>query len=285
MSVDQGPFIGQAVDMAEAPTSESEPLEGGWQTDVRRVGNTVLRTSGPQSPSVIRLLMHLEANGFDAAPRPIGGGFAAGGREQLSFEEGRSPQPLAWSNEAAWHIGVMLRRLHDVTSTFVTSEADLWRPWFARSLPGDMPVIGHGDLAPWNVLAVNGMPSTFIDWDNAGPVDATWELAQVAWLNAQLVDDDVAELNGLPNAATRIEQCAAILDGYGLAKPQRSGFADKMIEFAVRSAKDEAMTYEVIEATPSPAPDGFPLLWGVTWRTRAACWILDHRTEIERAIS
>jgi len=40
----------------------------------------------------------------------------------------------------------------------------------------------------------------------------------------------------------------------------------------------------VTEATPSPAADGFPVLWGVTWRTRAACWMLDHRTDLERAI-
>lgn len=274
--------IDQAVPMADALTGE--PLDGGWQSDVRRVGDTVMRSSGPQSASVIRLLAHLEASGFDAAPRPIDGGFAPDGREQISFEEGSSPQPMAWTNEAAWRVGVMLRTLHDVTSTFVTSEADMWRPWFARYLPGATPVIGHGDLAPWNVLAIDGMPTTFIDWDYAGPVDAVWELAQVVWLNAQLHDDDVAELNGLPDANARIEQCAVILDGYELPPDSRVGFVDKMVEFAVRSARDEALTYNVTEATPSPAPDGFPLLWGVTWRTKAACWMLDHRHQIQRSI-
>lgn len=129
------------------------------------------------------------------------------------------------------------------------------------------------------------MPTSIIDWDNAGPVDAVWELAQVAWLNAQLHDDDVAELNGLPDATARFRQCAAILEGYRLRPIDRIGFVDKMIEFATRSARDEAVTHAVSEATPSPAPDGFPILWGVTWRTRAACWMLDHRREIERAIS
>ena len=186
--------------------------------------------------------------------------------------------------ESAWHIGDPVRRLHDATSTFILGEA-VWRPWFARNLSGTTPVIGHGDLAPSNVLAVGDIPRTFIDWDNAGPVEARWELAQVVWLNAQLHNDDVAALNDLPDAASRFGQCAAILDGYGLTPDDRIGFVDKMIEFALCSARDEAVTYAVTEDTPIPAPDGFPLLWGVTWRTRAACWMLDHRSETERAVS
>lgn len=273
--------------MSENQMTENETgelLEGGWQTEVRRVGDSVLRASGPQSRSVMRLLSHLADHGFDAAPRPIDGGFAADGREQITFEEGASPQPLAWTDDAVWQIGVLLRRLHDATAAFPVADDDVWHPWFARGLPGDSIVIGHGDLAPWNILAIDDRPTTFIDWDNAGPVDATWELAQVAWLNAQLHDDDVAALNDFPDAATRIRQCAAILDGYGLASSGRTGFADKMIEFATRSARDEALTYAVTPDTASPAPDGFPVLWGVTWRTRAACWMLDHRSQVQRAI-
>lgn len=264
--------------------NESEPLAGGWQTDVRRSGDTVLRAGGPQSRTVIRLLTHLEEEGFDAAPRPVNGGFHPDGREQLSFEHGTSPHPVAWSDEAAWQVGSLLRRLHDATARFAVTGADVWRPWFARHLSGETPVIGHGDLAPWNVLAIDGTPTTIIDWDNAGPVDAVWELAQVAWLNAQLHDEDVAELNDLPDATTRIRHCAAILDGYQLPSPLRTGFTDKMIEFAIRDARDEATTYGVNEATSSPAPDGFPILWGVTWRTKSACWMLDHRTNIQRAV-
>ncbi|HYO01214.1 MAG TPA: phosphotransferase [Mycobacterium sp.] len=148
----------------------------------------------------------------------------------------------------------------------------------------EQPVIGHGDLGPWNILARDSMPVAFIDWDNAGPVDAVWELAQVAWLNAQL-HDDVADLNALPDNPARLGQCAAILDGYKLPSDHRVGFVDKMIEFALRSARDEAHTYAITSDTPSPAPDGFPILWAVTWRARAACWMLDHRSEINRTIN
>ena len=104
----------------------------------------------------------------------------------------------------------------------------VWRPWFARDLPGSRPVIGHGDLGPWNVLACDGLPVAIIDWDYAGPVDAVWELAQLVWLNAQLHDDDVAAASGLPSPEDRATLAAAILDGYGLPGAEREGFVDRL---------------------------------------------------------
>ena len=192
---------------------------------------------------------------------------------------------MAWSDDAVWKIGSLVRDLHAATADFEPGPDAQWRPWFARGLGDGPKVIGHGDLGPWNILAIDEMPVAFIDWDNAGPVDPIWELAQVVWLNAQLHDDDVAELNDLPDAPTRIRQCALILDGYSLSPADRDGFVDKMIEFALRSARDEAITHDVTVDTASPAPDGFPTLWGVTWRARAACWMLDHRAELVRSIT
>ena len=63
------------------------PLDGGWQTDVRRVGDVVLRSPKPQSRTVVGLLTHLAQVGFDASPRPLDGGFASDGREQQSTPE------------------------------------------------------------------------------------------------------------------------------------------------------------------------------------------------------
>ena len=260
-------------------------LEGGWQSDVRRVGDVVLRRAKPQSRTVIALLKHLESVGFDAAPRPIGDGFAPDGREQLAYIEGESPHPGAWSEDAAWQLGAMLGRLHQATATFDPPPDAVWRPWFARDLPGSRPVIGHGDLGPWNVLARDGLPVAIIDWDYAGPVDAVWELAQLVWLNAQLHDDDVAAANGLPSPEDRATLAAAILDGYGLPGADREGFVDRLVEFAIRNAREEAIEYRVEPDTVSPAPDGFPILWGIAWRARSAAWMLDHRELIVAAIS
>ena len=53
-----------------------ERLTGGGRTEVARRGDVVHRASGPWSDSVLSLLRHLEAVGFDRAPRVVGGGFA-----------------------------------------------------------------------------------------------------------------------------------------------------------------------------------------------------------------
>lgn len=115
-------------------------------------------------------------------------------------------------------------------------------------------------------------------------MDAVWELAHVVWLNAQLHDDDVAALNNLPAPEDRARQATLILDGYGLSREHRQGFVDKMIEFAVRSTRDEAVLYHVDPDTPSPSPTGFPLLWSVVWRARAAAWMLDHRSMLQSVL-
>lgn len=265
--------------------ADEERLEGGWASDVRRRGDVVLRDAGPHSRTVIRLLRHLDDQGFDAAPVPVGDGFADDGREVLTYIEGESPQPAVWNDEAAHRVGELVAALHDAAAGFDPGPDAVWAPWFARDLPGRRPVIGHGDLGPWNILAREGRPVAFIDWDTAGPVDALWELAEVCWLNSQLHDDDVGAAQSLPSPAERAAQCRLILDGYGLPRADRDGFVDMMIEFAVRSARDEAVQRPVEQDTASPAPDGYPLLWAVTWRTRAAAWMLDHRPMLQRAIT
>jgi hypothetical protein len=261
-----------------------EPLAGGWQSGATKQGRMVLRRSGPQSRTVLDLLRHMRAGGVDFVPEPIGAGFAADGREQLTFIDGASVHPRAWSDEAVWRIGAMLRTVHDSTSGFDAGPEPVWRESFARSLAGGRTVCGHGDLGPWNILARDGEPVAIIDWDDAGPIGHVWDLANMVWLNAHLHDDDVVALHGLPSATDRVRQARLILDGYRLAAGDRIGFVARMIEFAVRSAREEAVVCDVGPTTHSPAENGFPILWAVTWRVRAAAWMLDHRTELEAAL-
>lgn len=54
--------------------SDGVPLEGGERNTVLRRGNLVLREAGPWAASVHAVLRHLEAHGFDAAPRLAGAG-------------------------------------------------------------------------------------------------------------------------------------------------------------------------------------------------------------------
>lgn len=58
-----------------------------------------------------------------------------------------------------------------------------------------------------------------------------------------------------------------------------------MVEFAVHSARNDAIEYNVTpETTSGIGDDGFPFVWGITWRVRSASWMLRNRPILENAI-
>ena len=246
----------------------------------------MIRPSAPWSTSVHALLRHLADVGFQGAPRVVGTGFEDDGNEVLTFLPGSSPHPGPWSDEAVFALGRLLRALHDATARFVPPPDATWQSWFGRSLPGDRPVYGHCDAGAWNVVALDGIPYALIDWEYAGPVDAVWELAHVAWQNAQLFDDDIAERVGLPPPASRARQVRLLVDGYGASRAERVGLVDRMVALAVHEARSEAVGAAVTpDSTEAVRPDGYPVLWAVTWRARSASWMLTHRSTLEAALS
>ena len=262
------------------------PGSDGEESRASLLAGVVYRDPGPQSPAVLALLRHLERAGFNGAPRVVGGGFAADGREMVRYIEGSSPHPRAWPEEAVGGVGRLLAGLHAAAATFAPAPDAVWKPWFGRDLSGSRPVLGHCDTGPWNIVAADGQPAALIDFEYAGPVDAIWDLAQAAWLNAQLHDDDIAERCDLPCAAARARQLRLILDGYGLPRSDRDDFIDKMITFAVHDARAEAVnagvTPDVVSAT---TPTGYPYAWAITWRARSASWMLANRSLLQRAIT
>ncbi len=72
--------------------------------------------------------------------------------------------------------------------------------------------------------------------------------------------------------------------GYGLDRAGRAGLVDRMVEFAIRSARQEVIDHGVGPATASPTADGFPVLWAIAWRARAAAWMIDNRGTLESAL-
>jgi hypothetical protein len=262
------------------------PGSHGEQSRASLRAGVIYRDPGSWSPAVLALLRHLERAGFTGAPRVVGSGFAADGREMVSYIEGSSPHPRAWPEDAVGGVGRLLAGLHAAGATFVPAPDAAWKPWFGRGLPGSRPVFGHCDTGPWNIVAVGGQPAALIDFEFAGPVDAIWDLAQAAWQNAQLHDDDIAERYDLPDAAARARQLKLILDGYGLPRRDRDDFVDKMITFAVHDARAEAVGAGVTpEAVSATTPTGYPYAWAITWRARSASWMLTNRTLLQRAIT
>jgi hypothetical protein len=144
---------------------EEVPLEGGRVNvgAVVRVGDTVRRPLRPNSPFVHELLLHLEAAGFDGAPRFLG--IDDEGREMLSCLPG-VPKVAApdVTDEEIRSVAGLLRRFHDAA-----------------------PGVVHGDAAQWNVLWVDGRATALIDFDEARPGRPLEDVGYLAWMALRLV--------------------------------------------------------------------------------------------------
>jgi hypothetical protein len=256
-------------------------LPGGGRSVVHRRGNLLIRDAGPWTPAVHALLRHLEDVGFAAAPRVVGSGLDRDGREVLTFIDGQFTQPGPWSMAGAAAVGRLLRDLHRATRSFRPAPDAVWFPWPGRELGRLVKVIGHCDVALWNVVARHGLPVALIDWETAGPVDPLVELAQLAWLNAKLHDDIVARREHLPPLADRARHLAVIVDAYGLTTRQRRGFLSQIIEFAISDT-----AWEADAAAVSPEMTAHPIaLWAMALRARSAAWMIRHRRTLEAALA
>lgn len=167
----------------EQPNDKTAPdgeivLSNGGPTEVYRRGTVIVKDTGPWAPAVHSLLRHLEEVGFAGAPRVVGSGFDAEGHETVSYIEGEFTQPGPWTLEGAAAIGKMLRELHTASASFRPPPDAIWQTWFARKLGDGRRIISHCDVAPWNIVARNGLPIALIDWEFAGPVDPVVELAK-----------------------------------------------------------------------------------------------------------
>jgi len=192
--------------------AEGEPLPGGNLTaGVVRVGSTVRRPAGPWTPAVDALLTHLNAVGFEGAPRTLG--FDREGRHVLEFVEGeagaRFDHVRYGGEQAMLRVGRMIRSYHEAVAAF-TPPVDA--TWNVVIPPDETTLIAHHDLAPWNLVR-GGNTWVFIDWDNAGPGSPLWDLAYAAHGFVPLAPTTA------PSVAAR--RLTALVDGYGLAEQDR----------------------------------------------------------------
>ena len=176
-----------------AREDDEEVLRGGAvNPSVVRIGDTVRRTPSEATPAVHDLLRHLEAKGFDGAPRALG--FDEVGREVLTFVYGDVSLDDAWPDVLREDSGLvavvhLLMRFHDAI-------ADYAPPDLAQ---GDIAC--HGDPGPWNIVWRGDDPVAFIDWDFTTHASPLYDLSYVAFEMVPLRDDDRCRAVGFSGAA------------------------------------------------------------------------------------
>ena len=175
---------------------------------VERLGDTVLRTSGPWTPTVHRYLDYLAMAGVDWAPRPLGD---EDGREQLTFIAGEVPlYPLpayVWSDSVLENGARRLRQLHDASIGFGLDGA-IWQS--PAKIPAE--VICHNDFAPHNLAFVDGAIVGAIDFDMCSPGPRLWDIAYFATRAVPLTASTPPGAPAMADARRRVE---IILRAYG----------------------------------------------------------------------
>lgn len=259
--------------------TDEQPLVGGMDPRYApvRVGDTVRRSAGSERTAVTALLLHLEAAGFDGAPRHLG--FDDRGREILSWIDGDVPVPPypAWAmtDRALADLGGLIRRLHDATATFRPTAIDWSTQW---ADPAGGPVVCHNDLFPENVVFRDGRVVAFIDFAMAGPGRRLWDLAIAGEMWAPL--GDPAWRDQHPPDLDGIARFGVLMRAYGL-EPERAGeLVDVVLEERVHARTD--ILAEIADGNPAWTRD-WVALGGDDRAAADDAWIARHRDELIRA--
>jgi len=155
-------------------TDEGERLPGGNVGGAWRIGETVRRGTGPWTPAVHALLTHL---GPRLAHVPTVLGYDERGREVLSYLPGRVVDvDIEMLTEAQLcSVVSWTRSFHEAVGNF--AHEGPWR-FFDVNAP---TLIGHNDIAPYNICFDDEELVGVFDWDLAGPSTPLMELAFIAW--------------------------------------------------------------------------------------------------------
>lgn len=143
---------------------------------VERIGDTVHRPVAPWTAAVHGLLRHLEAVGYERAPRVLG--FDEHGREVLTWIPGESG-PDGWAkvidDRGLVAFARLLREYHDAVAGYRPLAITRWSTTIAG--PTGDELICHGDFGPWNTVWRGRRPVGVIDWDHARPAPRLHDIA------------------------------------------------------------------------------------------------------------
>lgn len=253
------------------------PLQGGDVTDgVVRVGDTVRRPASTSTPAVHALLRHLEAVGFEGAPRVVG--MDGLGREILTYVPGTTGVRLeSVTDEALAGLAVLVREFHDATAGFpLTLEG-----WAYGSNDDKAPeVIGHCDLTPDNVIFRHdrdggpaATPRALIDFDLARPTTRLFDIVTTLRHWAPIADP--VDRHPLLRDLDVGERLRLFCDAYGVPARDRRRLLDLARLRFHRS-------YDVMRTRASTG-GGWAKMWagGAGERIRrAAAWLDTYEDEL-----
>jgi Phosphotransferase enzyme family len=209
-------------------------LQAGNTSSVWRRGATIRRSTGPWTPAVHGLLRHLQARGFQGAPRVLG--LDEQGREVLTYLEGEVPAyptaPELWSEGVLEDLAGLLRRLHDATVGLDLPDGR-WREGAAAREGGE--VVCHDDVAHYDTVFRAGRPVALIDWDFAAPGPRAWDLAYAAYRFVPLSPDQRAVRLGAVLPVDRPGRLRRFCDAYGLV--ERAGLVATILR-RVQAVRD-----------------------------------------------
>lgn len=185
------------------------------------------RPAGPWTPAVHGLLRHLEAVGYEYAPRVLG--FDDQGREVLTWIGGESG-PDGWAkvvdDQGLIIFAHLLRDYHDAVAGYRPPDTTRWSTTTGGPV-GD-EVICHGDFGPWNTVWHGARPVGIIDWDHARPAPRLHDVAYALEYVAPFRDDDMCtrwlRYPQPPDRRHRLEVFAA---AYGLT--DTAGLVDAVL--------------------------------------------------------
>jgi hypothetical protein len=151
----------------------------------------------------------------------------------------------------------LIRQFHDATA--------------GTTLAGDEEVVCHNDLSPCNTVFVEGMPSAFIDFDEAAPGPRSQDLGYAMWLFLDLGPEGADP----PTQGRRIRM---MCETYGLGS-----------EFDPISAiahGQQATLQRSLDRLRSggPASSVAYARSSVEWIRGQMAWLDAHRDELEEAM-
>ena len=279
-----------------------------------RVGDTVRRPPGSSGEAVVALLRHLEAVGFDGAPRHLGTDEL--GREVLTYIEGDVPLPpypgWALTDQALADLGALVRRFHEAAASFQPPAGAMWATDWAdptwtssgadptggpsRTGAGLTDGAGHGaigaaarpagwtithnDLFPENVVFRDGRVVALIDFAMAAPGRPLWDVAIAAEMWAPLGDPAWPDQH--PPDLDGVARIGILARAYGLAADRAEELLDILVE-------ERAHSLANIRAEIAAGNESWIGNWAAAGGDERAAaddrWIARHRSALVRAIA